>query len=99
MHKPIYLFVSPFFPTPESWRGGFCYDMARALVREGTYDVRVFVPGDGPDYDMGGLHVVRFKQMALPCGAFPCLMWPYNKALFLRAIKKTGINFLGLNPL
>lgn len=93
MHKPIYLFVSPFFPTPESWRGGFCYDMARALVREGTYDVRVFVPGDGPDYDMGGLHVVRFKQMALPCGAFPYLLWPCNKVLFLHAIKKTGINF------
>lgn len=93
MHKPIYLFVSPFFPTPESWRGGFCYDMARALVREGTYDVRVFVPGDGPNYDMGGLHVVRFRQMALPCGAFPYLLWPYNKVLFLRAIKNAGIDF------
>lgn len=38
MHKPIYLFVSPFFPTPESWRGGFCYDMARALVRVKSRD-------------------------------------------------------------
>lgn len=93
MSKPIYLFVSSFFPAPESWRGGFCYDMARALAREGTYDVRVFVPGQGADYDIGGLHVVRFKQWSLPCGAFPYLMWLYNKMLFLRAIEKAGIHF------
>ena len=43
--KRIYLFVTPFFPSPESWRGGYCLDAAQALIRDGRFDVRVFVPG------------------------------------------------------
>lgn len=93
MGKPIYLFISSFFPTPESWRGGFCYDMAQALKREGHYDVRVFVPGRGDDYDIGDLHITRFPSRSFPCGAFPFLLAGYNVHSFLLALKRAGVNF------
>lgn len=92
MNKPVYLFVSSFFPTPKSWRGGFCHDMAQALKREGHYDIRVLVPGEGEDYDVGDLHVTRFPIWSLPCGAFPFFMAGHNVRSFLSTLKRIGVN-------
>ena len=92
MPKPIYIVVTPFFPSPVSWRGAYCLDFAKALMREGTFDVRVFVPGRGPDYDLDGVHVTRFVEHALPCGAFPMLFTCANSRSFLAALKRLGLD-------
>ena len=92
MSKPIYVMITPFFPSPETWRGAYCLDLAKALMREGTFDVRVFVPGCGPDYDVDGVHVTRFAVRVLPCGAFPMLFARANARVLLAAFARNGLD-------
>lgn len=92
MSSDIYLVVTPFFPSPESWRGAYCYDFVRALMRTGRYDVRVFVPGRGTDYDYQGVHVYRFPVRELPSAVFPFLFAEYNRRSFLRKVASVGVD-------
>lgn len=91
--KPIYLFVTPFFPSPESWRGGFCLDAAQALIRDGRFDVRVFVPGTGPDFEVEGVRVHRFPHTVLPCELAPFLVDGRNARAFVRRVEETGVKW------
>lgn len=92
MSLPIYLVVTPFFPAPGVWRGVFCYDFVRALERTGMYDVRVFVPGWGADYDYQGVRVHRFRTIQLPSAAFPALFSRWNKRSFLSKVRACGVD-------
>ena len=47
--KPVYLYITPFFPGPDTWRGAYSLDFVRALTRLSDYDVRVVIPGRGPE--------------------------------------------------
>ena len=90
--KPIYLFVAPFFPSPKSWRGGYFYDMVRALQRvvTGKYDVKVLVSGEG-DYEYGGVRVYGFLHKMLPSDLFSFLLGRINARYFNTALKRIGI--------
>ena len=90
--RPVYLYLTPFFPGPGTWRGAFSLDFVRALAAEGRYDVRVFVPGHGPDYDVGGVRVCRFREWRLPSMMFPLLFARRNGRAFLRALRARGID-------
>ena len=90
--KPVYLVVTPFFPSPESWRGAYCYDFVRALMCTERYDVRVFVPGRGADYDYQGVHVYRFPVKMLPSAVLPFLFAEYNRRSFLRKVASVGVD-------
>lgn len=92
MSSAIYLVVTPFFPSPETWRGAPCYDFVRALMRMGRYDVRVFVPGRGADYDYQGVHVYRFPVKMLPSAVLPFLFAEYNRRSFLRKVASVGVD-------
>ncbi len=92
MVKPIYIVVTPFFPSPTNWRGAYCYDFVVALKKTGVYDVRVFVPGGGEDYTIGGITVHRFTTWQLPSNIFPFLFAGKNQKSFLNAVKKSGIS-------
>lgn len=92
MDKPIYIVVTPFFPSPETWRGAYCYDFVKALMRTGKYDVRVFVPGNGLDYDCQGVHVYRFPIRHLPSNIFPFLFKYWNQRSFINKVKSIGID-------
>lgn len=89
---PIYLVVTPLFPSPDSWRGAYCYDFVQALRRIGRYDVRVFVPGAGPDYDYQGVHVCRFPVRKLPSAILPLLFAQWNVHSFLRKLRAEGVS-------
>ena len=93
MMKPIYLYVTPFFPSPRSWRGGYCYDAVKALMRTGQYDVRVLVPGAGPDYEYNGVKVGRFQIRQLPFGLAPFVFARFNRRAFLAKIRQLGIDW------
>lgn len=88
MDKTIYFVVTPFFPTPTSWRGPFCYDFVKALQRTGKYRVLVFKEGDGSDYEIGGVKVYTFKAKRLPSNIFPFLFKRYNQRSFLRKVNE-----------
>lgn len=89
--KRIYLFITPYFPSPESWRGGYCLDAAQALMRDGRFDVRVFVPGAGPDYEVEGVRVHCFPCKILPCEFAPFLLDWLNVRAFVRRAEETGV--------
>lgn len=90
--KQVYLYVTPFFPEPGRHYGSYGYDFVQALKRNSDYDVRVFVPGKGEDYDFNGCHVYRFPTINLPSAIFPFLFAKYNINSFLRAVEKAGID-------
>lgn len=92
MSKELYLVVTPFFPSPETWRGAYCYDFVRALMRTERYDVRVFVPGRGADYDYQGVHVYRFPVKELPSAVLPLLFAGYNRRSFLHKVAAVGVD-------
>lgn len=66
----IYLYVVPFFPSQSSWRGGFFLDVAKALIRDGRFDVRVMVCSGGKDYEIEGIHVYCFDRFRLGCSDY-----------------------------
>lgn len=98
MIKPVYIFVTPYFPRPESWTGGFCYDFVRALKRIGGYDVRVFVNDKsrrhcGKDYEYHGIKVCRFVYRRLPFNIAPFLFEGSNRKSFLDKVASMGIDW------
>lgn len=91
--RNIYLYITPFFPSPESWRGGYCLDAVKAIMRDGRYDVRVLVVGKGEDYLWDGISVARFKKIIAPSGIIPFALDWFNNNLFIRKLKSLGIDF------
>ena len=93
MPKPIYLYLTPCFPSPESWRGGFCYDAVKALIRDGRYDVRVMTSSPGADYDYHGIHVYRFHKFSIGCSDYlPFLTEPLKIHYFAKKLKLIGLS-------
>lgn len=90
--KPIYLYVTPFFPEPGRHYGSYGYDFVQALKRNSDYDVRVFVAGSGSDYDFEGCHVCRFPTISLPSSLFPFLFARHNAKSFIDAVKRAAID-------
>ena len=43
--KSIYLVVTAFFPSVESFRGPYVYDQVKAIMKDGRYQVVVMMPG------------------------------------------------------
>ena len=91
MTKPIYLYITPFFPSPESWRGGYCLDAVKAIIRDGRYDVRVIACGDGHDYEWDGVLVYRLKRVIAPFGLFPFLLDYLNNHFLKRLLDRIGV--------
>lgn len=89
--KPVYLYITPFFPGPDTWRGAYSLDFVRALARLSNYDVRVVIPGRGPDYAIDGIPVIRLREWRLPSMMFPLLFARRNARALLRALRDRGI--------
>lgn len=91
--KPIYLYVTPFFPSASRWQGGFCYDAVCALMHDGRYDVHVFLTGaSGLDYAYDGIPVHCVKRIKLPFDCAPFLFTKWNGWLFKRKLRELGID-------
>ncbi len=67
---PIYLYIVPFFPSSNSWRGGFFLDAVKALIRDGRYDVRVLSTGAGYDYEIEGIKVYGIGSFKIGCSDY-----------------------------
>lgn len=92
MNKRIYIYVTPYFPKEGRHFGSYGYDFVQALRRNSDFDVRVFVAGDGSEYDFEGCHVYQFPVKNLPSALFPYLYAKRNAKSFIKAVKKAGIN-------
>ena len=91
-NQHFYLYITPFFPTPTSWRGAYCYDFVVALQRQfrsRNVECRVVVmtEGDGSDYEIEGVKVYTFKTKRLPSNIFPFLFKHDNQRSFLKKVE------------
>lgn len=95
MNKPIYLYVTDVFPGEGSWRGGYCYDAVKAMMRDGRYDVRVIrmQGSNAPSYEIDG---IRVWPCALPNVGyrfyFPYLVNRRIERSFLDRVREIGID-------
>ena len=89
--KPYYVLLTSFFPSSTSWRCAFGYDYARALQRQGSYQVVVIRPGI-EDYDYGGVRVSGFPVKPLRIPFAPSwLAYRANQRRFLSKLSSLGI--------
>ena len=91
MSRAIYIYVTPFFPSPGRHYGSYGYDFVQALKRNSDFDVRVFVSGAGSDYDFEGCHVHCFPVKSLPSALFPFVFVRHNARSFMDAVARAGI--------
>ena len=91
--KPIYLYVTPFFPSSKTWQGGFCLDAARAIRKDGHYEVIVMTATDcGGDYEYDGFKVYQFPRMRFrSMEYFETLFARRNNRYFLEKLAAVGI--------
>lgn len=90
--RPIYLYITPFFPSARNWRGSYSLDFVKALMRTVLYEVVVFVPGDGSRYEIDGVTVNTFVEKKLPSGVFPFAFSRKNVVSLLGGLKSIGID-------
>lgn len=89
--QKIYICVTPFFPSPESWRGAYVYDQVKAIERNSDYKVLVFKPG-AEDYEFDGIHVYGFKEIVMPSYIFNGFTNGYNNKQFIKRIHSLGLD-------
>lgn len=93
--KKIYLEITPFFPTEESFRGPYIFDQVKAIERNGEYDVIVIKTLSLYDqesvqpYTYQGIKVNKLKVIDLPSSILPGLFKPINQYRIKRFIKDT----------
>lgn len=94
--KPYYIVITPFFPTPESFRGPYIYDQVRAIMKTDNYEVIVFKPKSWNEsrefYEYEGVKVHLFSSFQMPSYLFNGATNKINCIFFLRKIKRIGIN-------
>lgn len=89
----VYICVTPFFPTSESFRGPYIYDQISEIKCSQRYDrVVVLRPGkDNSEYEYQGIKVFYFKTIDFPSNIFPGFFDPINQKSFLRRLDSIGI--------
>lgn len=93
----MYLVITPFFPTSDSFRGAFIYDQVKAIKRTGLYDQIVIMRPRllwqrMEDYEYDGFKVHYFPTVMLPSNLLMGLFEKINTRLFLSSVGKIGIN-------
>lgn len=92
--KRYYICVTPFFPTPDSWRGAYVLDQVKAIMRNSDYEVRVFMGGNKKesDYEIDGIKVYHYKTHELPSNILNGFFNAYNAKSFVKKVLQIGIN-------
>lgn len=94
--KPIYLVVTPFFPSPTRWQGAYVLDQVKAISRNSDYEVVVIRPQsskfDTEEYEVDGIKVHRFSIISTPSYFFNGIFNKENSRRFMNFVKKLGID-------
>lgn len=92
----LYLVITPFFPTPSSFRGPYVLDQVKALQRLSDFKVVVLKPKPwyvkSEDYAYESVKVYRFSSFELPSNILPGLFNALSVWSLKRKLKKIGIN-------
>lgn len=94
--RKYYIIVSPFFPSKESFRGPFIYDLANAIIHATSYEVVVFLPCGRKDkkerYEYGGIYVELFHVLETPSYFFNGIFNNWNVKHFIAKFEQCGID-------
>lgn len=95
-NKPIYICVTPFFPTPSAWQGAYVLDQVKAIQRNSEYEVVVFrtLPlGSKPyTYEVDGVTVHAIAPLLMPSYILNGATEGIVGHMFVRTLKKLGID-------
>lgn len=68
------------------------YDQVKAIRRNTDYEIIVFKPGEGDDYEIDGIHVYRYKTRAFPSNLLNGFFNYFNSRAFVEKAKKIGVD-------
>lgn len=88
-----YLVVTPFFPSPGSWRGAYVLDQVKSIKRNSDYEVMVFLAGKKEDdYEVEGIKVYGFEYYNLPSNVLNGLFNGYNARQFVKRVMALDVD-------
>ena len=91
--KKIYLQITPFFPTNESFRGPYVYDQVKAIQDNSDFEVIVIKPisifdkSEDESYLYQGIKVYNFVVYDLPSSVLPGIFQKLNLVRLEKFIK------------
>lgn len=95
-NKQLYICVTPFFPSPESWRGAYVWDQVKAIERNSDYEVIVFKPTNIRDkrkeYEVNGTKVYLYPTLQSPSYLFNGIFNGFNGRSFAKRVKELDID-------
>lgn len=99
--KNIYLEITPFYPTVNSFRGPYIYDQVKALQKNGQYEIIVLKPrsifSKINKYTFDNTTVYLFPFIKMPGNIFNGIQNKINVYLFKKYIKKSNIDIFKVN--
>lgn len=87
----FYICITPFFPSPNSWRGAYVYDQVKAIQRNSNLKIIIFKPGN-EDYVIDGISVYGFRTKNTRSFLFEGIFDSYNSKQFIARIRELGID-------
>lgn len=94
--KPIYICITPFFPTPDAWQGAYVLDQVKAIQRNSEYDVIVFrtlpIGSKEYTYEIDGVTVHAIAPLLMPSYILNGATEGLLGRMFLRTLRKMRIN-------
>lgn len=96
MQTKYYICITPFFPTPGSWRGAYLLDQVKAISRNSDYKVVVIKPGTRKaqphSYIVGGIEVNVIPGLFMPSYFFNGLGCRFNRHALLKQLDALNIS-------
>lgn len=94
--KPIYICVTPFFPTPSAWQGAYVLDQVKAILRNSEFDVVVFrtLPLGSKEYtyEVAGVTVHAIAPLLMPSYILNGATEGIVGRMFMRTLRKLDID-------
>ena len=95
IRQNIYLVITPFFPSNESFVGSYVYDQIKEIQNQSNFSVEIVKVvsyfSSESDYEFNGFKVNIFKTFDFPYFIFPGLFNSCNKRRFFKFLKKRNI--------
>lgn len=95
IRQNIYLVITPFFPSNESFVGSYVYDQIKEIKHQSNFTIEIVKVvsyfSSESDYEFNGFKVKIFKTFDFPYFIFPGLFNSCNKRRFYKFLQKKNI--------
>ncbi|MBT5354869.1 MAG: hypothetical protein HOL56_07235, partial [Flavobacteriales bacterium] len=95
IRQNIYLVITPFFPSNESFVGSYVYDQIKEIQNQSNFSIEIVKVVSyfslESDYEFNGFKVKIFKTFDFPYFIFPGLFNSCNKRRFYKFLQKKNI--------